>query len=237
MVRGGALFPGTKELPRWCHREAARASLSQSITLVINPHVKHSLGPGCRPCSCFHVFVCLINDSAGRGVKGVCGKWFWARFFKTFLHIPIHFEAALGLGNENVHSTRKTFGLESGSLYCLLTGNWRGRACSQSCWTHLFHCTWRGWGAGLVQTGEGAAWGWLVLVPALGPLGPLLAFLPAQLTQMEHCYYALPALSPLNVHTSPRSLRLFTDKETEAQVAEPEFGSRCSLTYIPCVPF
>lgn len=68
-------------------------------------------------------------------------------------------------------------------------------------------------------------------------LGPRLAFLPAQPTQMEHCYCASPALSPLNVHVPPRSLRLLTDKETEAQVAELEFGSKCFLTYILCVSF
>ena len=59
----------------------------------------------------------LINDSVGRGLKGICGEWFSARFFKTFLHIPIHSEAALGLSNETACSigkpALKAFGLES----------------------------------------------------------------------------------------------------------------------------
>lgn len=50
-------------------------------------------------------------------MKGICGEWFSARFFETFLHIPIHSEAALGLRNETACSVGKpalkAFGLES----------------------------------------------------------------------------------------------------------------------------
>ena len=50
-------------------------------------------------------------------MKGICGEWFSARFFETFLHIPIHSEAALGLRNETACSVGKpalkAFSLES----------------------------------------------------------------------------------------------------------------------------
>lgn len=50
-------------------------------------------------------------------MKGICGEWFSARFFETFLHIPIHSEAALGLRNETACSvgkpTLKASGLKS----------------------------------------------------------------------------------------------------------------------------
>ena len=119
MVRGGASLSrdrGAVQMTSSTSCESQLAQLSWLITLVINPHVKHSLGPGSRPRSHSHVFTCLVDDSAGRGLKRICGEWFSARFFKTFLHIPIHSEAALGLRNENAalgSCTPKAFGLES----------------------------------------------------------------------------------------------------------------------------
>lgn len=119
MVRGGASLSrdrGAVQMMSSTSCESQLEQLSWLITLVINPHVKHSLGPGSRPRSHSHVFTCLINDSAGRGLKSTCGESFSARFYKTFLHIPIHSEAALGRRNENAalgSCTPKPFGLES----------------------------------------------------------------------------------------------------------------------------
>lgn len=76
-------FPGDKGTAPMMSSQSCRASLSWSITLLINPYIKQR-GTRLLTCSCCHVFTGLINDSAGRSLKSIWGKWLWARFFQTF---------------------------------------------------------------------------------------------------------------------------------------------------------
>lgn len=130
-------------------------------------------------------------------MKGICGEWFSARFFKTFLHIPIHSEVALGLSNETAYSigkpALKAFGLESEC--CAGFFQEIGRESLGGTLGSLFHCT----------SGPGGRREYSRLAsvnPCAGALRTMLGLSPCLLIisgTLAHCMHCL-----LSNHTNPR---------------------------------